>query len=319
MSFRAKYPAVCPLCSQRWDVGTLIIRGGRNKRYRHAVCPCPAGKKVITRNYTWMEWLAAVDKRVTMTSDHHASTDPPNDYFRPGTDTLGEARKLAEYWPAGIALVAGYRDVLISRLGSSLCLPDYTYDVAPGLGIDVSAYVAGSPTPWVVESGHVISPVASHHTLWLIVTGAYSWKLPPEVVEARGGAIAALCDLARIAGRQVRVDVEFHSGVVEKWDTRYTIRLQDYGEHVSLSRLVFQLAHPSALRRLCFAVKEQEDIPTLTNDSYGTSVDAVACPGAIAIPKVNTSDDPRVWQNPFAAQAWIIEKLKQLGIDVREH
>ena len=140
--------------------------------------------------------------------------------------------------------------------------------------------------------------------------------------------VAALAMMLETTGASVEVVMFF--GVSEKYERRVgyeqrgkavelytTVKLPD--SPVDVLSLAYALAHPSSMRRFCFAVLETMDkdirkalcIPGL----YGFPCEA-SHQGDLYIPAAVASDAQ--WQDPASARKWVIDAIRDQGVELNK-
>lgn len=157
-------------------------------------------------------------------------------------------------WPEAVPLaVAAYDRLTAKRLQSRIPVPVMADE--PGDEIDVAAYLSGDD-PFVTQSagstlGAGRGAVVIRHSLFA------SAMCNTEAIVTRGLITAAIAHLLETSGVQVAVDVDMyatnHNGGVD-YSMDLECRIKEFGVPLDLPRLVYWLAHPSALRRIVFAV-----------------------------------------------------------------
>lgn len=182
-------------------------------------------------------------------------------------------------WPAAAALAMDVYDRLTAeRLMSRI--PAIHYQDEPGEDVDVSAYLAGedavflatADTDRAVRGGR--SAVRLRHSLFA------GYDVSAAELVTKGIAAAAIVHLLEAAG--VRVAVELDMSWSYGAAGSLVCVLKHYGEPADIPRLVYWLAHPSALRRVVFAVTSEhfethyhrpvlddEDVIRIGNAQYG--------------------------------------------------
>lgn len=191
--------------------------------------------------------------------------------------THAEAHDMASHgWGAGATQA--------HELARKLVLPDIRDDAeaivkmhhdVSGAYVDVGTYVTGAPECMVdFEADKRQARFAR-----LVVNVCYHGGTYTEHVIARGVAITAAIDA--IEARGIRCDVDVVMTVRGRdsalWTAGVNVKLAH--EPLQLERVVFAVAHPCMLRRLCFGVMECENEKIRkvfgfhNQDGYGIPVD----------------------------------------------
>jgi hypothetical protein len=268
------------------------------------------------------EYVAAALKRAN--KEKGQSSVPPQHWS--GNVTLEDAARLAiNGWPEARDKVAKISGRLVAELSGRIMRQEWIPDVE-GEFIDVPLFVSGEPECWrrpeleYSETGSAVRHVR------IMVNGAVSASVDPDVIEARGATLAALVDLLELAGDMVTVQLVFnisHGEATEGLGQLITIKRSD--ERADIGTLTYWLAHPSALRRLAFAYWEgcPEDVQRRFGilGSYGHPAD----------PKLDESEYPDLyfgraytgtpggaglWTNLTKVREWLSETLGKLGVTV---
>lgn len=155
-------------------------------------------------------------------------------------------------WPEAAALAIDVYDKLTAnRLASRI--PRLCYEDEPGEDVDVSMYLAGEDSCFVamratdttVRGGR--SAVTVRHNMF----ASAHVNMREQVV--RGLIATAIVHLLETAGVRVSVELDVrwtHGGR----DGSLLTTLKHYGEPADIPRLTYWLAHPSAFRRVVFAI-----------------------------------------------------------------
>lgn len=265
---------------------------------------------------SFSEFLAWLENtRPSCQSLHECASRDNNAHFR-GTKNWEDAVRLATLgWDEGTKEVAKFSSPIIESIGSKIQREDIYHDVE-GIGIDIGRYLDGEPECWQrIEETTIEGKGNKILKLAFNITG--SGGITHDVLIARGGAVAALIELLEYAGCRVEIwgmfRSEDYSGEIEA-----RIRLKQADQNIDMPHLAFALAHPSMLRRLGFAFIERMPanlVKSKVSGSYGSPRES-AIPRDIYIGAAVYGE--RQWSSPESAQAWIISKLKEQGVTLRE-
>tara|TARA_R110000868_G_scaffold151117_1_gene374718 strand:+ start:3964 stop:4596 length:633 start_codon:yes stop_codon:yes gene_type:complete len=170
-----------------------------------------------------------------------------------------------------------------------------SYDV-DGEEFDVEQWIEGSHELFEIRERKRVT----RRQVTLVVNGSAPSSVTPETLTSYGAAIASLVASIEEVGNQ-RVRILYEQGG-RKNGKRYVQRvvLKEVHDTLDLMQLAFPLIHPSALRRVCFAVLEctmtwkQADEEGFAY-GYGGSVkdpaeDLKGEPNTYILPEVTTVD-----------------------------
>lgn len=240
-----------------------------------------------------------------------------------GTRTFEEAVELARNgWKEGEARMRALSRRLEVRLIHRIVREDVNYDVE-GMAFDVARYLEGEPEHWVRMEESTMQ-ADSHRHVKVLVNVAVSCGVQPDVIMARGAAIAALCELLEYAGHRVELwicDCESDSVASPAFYQRYT-RVKAYDQPLEPARVAYVLAHPSVQRRLGFSHMEsaRPNIARRLSDHYGISVDApksVREEASLYLGRMQGFQHVE-WSTPEHAEAWVLAELARQGVVLRD-
>jgi hypothetical protein len=188
-----------------------------------------------------------------------------------GNVTFDEAVRMGrDGWPEGRDRVTQLTGNLVASIAGRICREEWVTD-CEGSYVDLGLFVAREPEYWVRPEEVYSETGSARRHVRILYNGTVSAGVDPDVIEARGAAIAALADLLELAGNAVTVDLVFtvDDGQIEERKRGKTqfIALKPATERADLGKLMFWLAHPSALRRLGFAYWEGYN--TADRDAWG--------------------------------------------------
>lgn len=117
------------------------------------------------------------------------------------------------------------------------------------------------------------------------VTLVYDMSIPARYkaaeIERRGTRFLALGNVLRMSNIPVRLVASFAANdlTVDGDTVRFDVTIQDWGKALSIEKAAFYLAHPSFLRRICFALIETSPMVTKYSYGYGLAItnNAEAC------------------------------------------
>jgi hypothetical protein len=247
------------------------------------------------RDYDWHNFCAVVAQRPQvsgwLTGSQHEGRDD-------WTGTSGPAQNLdlmRRGWPEGTRrIVAGVHALEATQDDMQ---PQWAMD-ACGAFPDVGAYLAGE-----VEYMH--NPdmeQAAPPVLRMFVPGVVASHIDPWQIENFGIALLTLIDSLERSGRQI--ELIWQATLLATKPARkgskkrvsaglppcgVQVTLKHAGEHMDLDRLAYAIAHPSMLRRSCFAVMEQYRDFAVLGPTFGAPLDypeAAKEPDAVYIPRL---------------------------------
>lgn len=101
-------------------------------------------------------------------------------------------------WPEGEDYIKPLTLALVDKVSSLIERPVYIYDVE-GHGIDVARYVDGEPECWLRQDVR-ITEGPGRRIVRIVANGFASCGIEPDVIRAKGAAVAALAELLELAG-----------------------------------------------------------------------------------------------------------------------
>lgn len=192
-----------------------------------------------------------------------------------GTDTFDEAIKLAaEGWSAERPKVDAILEPIREKLAEKL---DYTFarghDMV-GCEPDIDRFLAGElECMW--DDVPTEAPTKGR-VFTLVINGTVNYTIKRETILARGAAIAALVEAFQMLNYDLSIYVENSvsagygrsKGAGGKYN-KHTILVQVHraGDPLDINKVMFPIGNPAWLRRICFALQEQE--PQFIRDRFG--------------------------------------------------
>jgi hypothetical protein len=247
------------------------------------------------------------------------------------TDTKGwtgardwhTARNLAVHgWPDGLAQVAEAKKLvkIPTALHAPQIVPRFSEE---GDEVSVDRYLANEPDHWL---DFPVQPTPQRGRICRVILSACaSASFAPEQLIRRGAVAAALidalesagvrCEVSTIATMSVEEPAEdgqargFGVPQSENYIASDAIILKRPEDPLDLERLVFWLAHPSALRRMFFRSLEDRDPGTFAyfRSNYGKPADLPPPPDSIMIGSMFSTSgaETQLDRAIAAAAAWI--------------
>lgn len=231
------------------------------------------------------------------------------------TKTMTEALKLArEGWEEGAERARPLLEKIKTARPVRKTLS--RWDVA-GAVPSVPRYLAGNPM-------HMKTQAMSASNRQPVLTIVSNWSTPAvvnaKVFEASAVAAAAICDRLEdagfrveiIAGRRCASEVGGEKGHIAETFAR----IKAAEDSLDLARLAFGLGHPSALRRLSFAICSMHPAmrdATIWGQGYASSFDkAERPPGTYSMP-ANAGVEAKCGTDPLKTFDYVLAHLKKQG------
>jgi hypothetical protein len=190
--------------------------------------------------------------------------------------------------------------------------------------LDVGRLCAGEPEHWGQWETVDAAGVSSRFVRVVYNIGARGWA-DKSLLIARGATVAALVELLEHAGHRVQVEiVSYATG--DRRAIRVSAPVKLYDESLDRDRLIYAVAHPSALRRHIFSIRELAPEPFLRDlhigkeygAGYGSSQDIPGTErGDIYIPAL-TNEGGLDWTNAATTEAWVLRTLRAAGVTFTE-
>lgn len=232
-------------------------------------------------------------------------TDDPGFH---GTPDWLTALKLAKAgWPEGREMLRKAHAVMPKvAYREPLC----RWDIA-GACPDVARASAGAPDCMVDDSPEELKPSMA---VRVVVSMATPWTTSLQEFVNRGAAVLSAVEAAEAAGHRVEVVAE-ETAISLGDGVSLSVLLKAAGHPADRDSLAFFLIHPSALRRIFFALLEAE--PSLEHFSCGYGIPAsqpsdLRPPGSIYLPNFFTGE----YVNPVEAMRRIKVAFANAGCAV---
>src|SRR3972149_6954698 len=256
-----------------------------------------------------------------------------------GTRNFEKAVELALVgWEGGLQKVLKIRDQLEVAVKGELPVTEVDFDVH-GDFIDIDRYLAGKPETFGYDNDLEFrrnSPVSKG--IHIVINIGASSTIQPDVIIARGAAIAAFISLLEMIGKRCEVDIvtaTIDSTMRYNYDKSkwlFRLRIKEATEALDLSKLTMMVSHPSALRRLVFAAYERASRDAVNFYEfranlgyYGTPVDIpedtedcepyMKRRGSVYLPAQYSEGDLRM---DSTAIEWIRNQLNNIGVIFRD-
>lgn len=219
-------------------------------------------------------------------------------------------------WPEGAKKAQEYTDALFAKVAASMPVPEQQWDTE-GLGWDIGKVMNNEPEHWFhYQDGRDIQD--GPRFIRVVVNVAASAGIDSRTLLARGSVVAALVELLEFAGHRVELQVvECTAG---GWGQRQSFLMgttvKTFLAPLHMPLVAYAVSHPSVLRRLVFAVKENcpEWEALGVPNGYGAPAEVPTdMQGDVYCPKMHLQDGVP-WEDPKAAVRWIIHELGKQGV-----
>jgi len=208
--------------------------------------------KQIHRQYTWQEWI---EKATTKPADGFVGRHG-DDSWAGGSKTqavrMATTTGYSDAVPEAEALATAVADTVAAQV--NLETFQSAFDVA-GSEVDISRFMAG--TPECMIEAQPIRIAKAGRAVRLVVSFSYHCGISEAVVRRRGAAVMALVYVLQQLQHPLEVWGSHGTtgGDVRKHDL---VQIQRADEPADIGRIMYALAHPTMLRRLCFSVEDHE-------------------------------------------------------------
>lgn len=203
-----------------------------------------------------------------------------------GTHSFEDAIDIANNgWPEGRAQIEKYTKEYTKLWQKFFPQQDFGAELKQqesGAIIVIDEYLKGSPDCMLDfnPNPELDDKLKGNKLQRLIINGCCNCHISIEAIYQRGALLAALVNAMELSGFNVEIVVIWQ---VESWrkeqELRYTLTLKRFQDFLDIDALAYSLAHPSMLRRLIFALIEQESkhyVDNFVYHGYGTTTDIPA-------------------------------------------
>lgn len=284
------------------------------------------GEKGNTYRYEFESWGEFLDylkqphKTNSRCSDSHGGSLGA---VWSGTKDFDDALKLAtEGWQEGCDKIKKLTAGFVDKLASLIEVQEPVYDVE-GSGFDVALVLEGVPEHWVrFETDY---REGAGRIVKIRLAASCSGGTDTSVIFARGAVMAALVELLELAGHRCEVyvnpvDASSESPRVEsssKLNISTSVLFKAADQPLDMARLAFAYCNGATLRRFGFYLMEiaPPKYAKLADAGYSYAADspASAADADLYLGVANHWKDTQ-WANPETARAWILARLKELGV-----
>lgn len=275
---------------------------------------------MFKREYASVIDLVAAARAPATIADTYRSSRVGTEKFT-GTASFDEAVKLARTgWSGGSKTIESMRASIEELLRGSIPIPEVQYAVR-GRKINMGRYLSGQPDCFVqmVDKGKM-REASRPSIVTIVVAAACSGSVSADTILRRGAAMVVLIDTLerhRIRCHVKMADVRttsLNAGRAEMLE--YVTTIKEPGDYVSLDKLAFWFAHPSALRRLMLSVSETEPDGVRRKFGLGRDMGRYGIPGSatdqgdIYLDRILSATD---WSEDLTF-AWLKKTLIEQGI-----
>jgi len=208
------------------------------------------------RQFTWREWCG------------FAHVKPASGWQRDGGDDwAGGSNKAA----LSMATGEGYQDAvpdaqalaegLYDTVAAMVNLETFAqvFDVS-GAEVDMGLFTQGVPE--CMSDAQPITIARSGRAIRIVVDFSYHCGIQEAVVRRRGAAVMALVYVLQQLQHPLEVWAQHSATGYGREPERLThlVEVQRADEPVDIGRIMYALAHPTMLRRMCFRVEDHEPV-----------------------------------------------------------
>lgn len=233
---------------------------------------------------------------------------------RDWSDFVKVARK---GWPEGENFARKFSNVLFEKVSSLIDHPTYVYDVE-GVDFDISRVLAGEPEVWIDQYPREAD--APGRIVKVVYSVSASSGVDKSVMIARGASVAAIVQLLEFSGRTVELVCREDADGSYSWRSEIEVMVKRAGQPLNMPEVIFAMAHPDMLRRLCFAVQERGPKEIVTNvceRMYGMpSTARKSKQGDIYLDRMMYGES--WWTEQNRAVEWALSALAAQGVEVKK-
>jgi hypothetical protein len=222
-------------------------------------------------------------------------------------------------WPEGADNIKLLSGTLTDKVLAQIKVPELRHH-DEGVALDVERYREGDPDcvmRW--EEGEEV--MRGQGQIRILVNVCVSAAVDSSVLQARGAAIVALTHALELVGK--RVELTMAANTANNIETHFIAKAME--EPVQLDQLAFSAGSADMFRRFMFAcwerisdkgVRRDTGIP---NGGYGMVRNAHHVDDYdVVLPTLVGYGDKDQFTDPKAAEAWVLLKLKELGVELEE-
>lgn len=233
-----------------------------------------------------------------------------------GTASFNDAVNLARDGYRDIRpAVDGMAESIIGEVKAQLAVkPVQVFDVAGG-AVDIGMFLNGEPECML---DMVLKPATGFgNVVTILINGRYSAGISAEQVKSLGIALCALVEI--LARCQTSAEIWIESSVSGNGG-KYSslVKLAEAWEPLDINGLMFAIAHPSFVRRICFGAEEGEPMHIRSkfgfteHGGYGMPI-TPQCANVVGA-DLTVGSPSEYGRNASFGADWVISKLEALGL-----
>jgi hypothetical protein len=188
------------------------------------------------------------------------------------------------------------------------------YDVE-GITFDVARVLENEPESWMRFENTIIEG-KGNRVIRILFNMSASGGVNTSVIAAKGAVVSALIELLEYSGVRCEVWAADYS-VSGGYSIPLRILVKQADQNLDMGRIMYAIAHPSALRRLFFRFIETcpADMWSWFSVGYGMvkEFSGAELDGIDLYVSGSSSSDVQ-WQDTASAEKWIIASLKAQGV-----
>lgn len=239
--------------------------------------------------------------------------------------TLDAAIELATgraQWEQGLALYRRYRAQFENLSQQVQPRQTRAWGIAGGC-VDVGAFLASEPEHFIrrdLDWDHT-EEVTSGQVVRIVMNGAMSCSVNPDVIIRRGAALMALVDMLEQTGTRCEIVVTYamdstHTTDNENPKSRHqslelVVPVKRAADALCEGTVLYWMAHPSALRWITFGAEDEFSVDE--RDSYGYPAQT-RLTSDISLAGLRTERSP----SEREMLDWVREQLKAQGVRLEE-
>lgn len=216
-------------------------------------------------------------------------------------------------WPEAVAHIRDLSGHINRSLAEKIPLVKPRYDV-DGASIDIGTFLEGEPE-YMVSMDRRPSVV---NAVDVVMNVCASAGVNSDTIRARGAVAAGLIFALDRLGIPTSLTVASANDGYKNTTMLTTVKVKDEGEPLDLSRVAYAVCSPGMLRRIMFAVWENETEDTrrmydIPGGGYGTVADMpLSERGDVYFSGSHYGDHQ--WRTPEGAVDWVLAELRRLGV-----
>jgi hypothetical protein len=269
-----------------------------------------------TNHYEWFDSLYDMATFAKANTNRKSSDrEDHGDWSK--SKNLDEAVGFAmQGWHDVRPMVDQYAEQLQERINDTLSDHYVVQHDVTGADVNIGLFMAGEPEcmmQFVTEPQARMGRVVK-----VLVNGCTSASTNADNIIKRGAAVLTLVNTLHLMG--VGVELWWEDAITGSDKKGYStaVKLHDSAQPLDIDNVMFALAHPSMLRRVCFSVQEQS--PHAGKQGAGAMGGGYGIPTEcmlnkmfdfdVVVERLQRSDDPTVRNGV----GWIVDRVTGLGL-----